>query len=55
MKEMSRNLLGAVTQSLHCGSPTQSTIFNQAIQCKLALKDLNFYSHDKSHNDAIWG
>jgi len=37
MKEMSRYLLGAVTQSLWCGSPTPCLIFNQAIECTGAL------------------
>jgi hypothetical protein len=41
MKEMSRYLLGVVTQSLQRGSPTPSPIFNRPIVCTLAL--LEFY------------
>jgi len=37
MKEMSRYLLGVVTQSLRGGSPTQRPIFNRAIECTRAL------------------
>jgi len=37
MKEMSRYLLGVVTQSLRGGSPTQRPLVNRSIQCMQAL------------------
>jgi hypothetical protein len=37
MKEMSRYLLGVVTQSLRGGIPAQRPIFNCAIECTRAL------------------
>jgi hypothetical protein len=37
MKEMSRYLVGVVTQSLQVGSPAQHPIFNHAIECTRAL------------------
>jgi hypothetical protein len=40
-KEMSRYLLGVVTQSLQGGSPAERPIFNHAIECTRAL--LAFY------------
>jgi len=52
MKEMSRYLLGVVTQSLRDGSPTQHSIFNRAIECTLALLEFYKYVRYKSHNDA---
>jgi hypothetical protein len=52
MKEMSRYLLGVVTQSLRGGSPTQHPIFNHAIQCRRALLVFSMYARYKSHDDA---
>jgi len=52
MKEISRYLLGVVTQSLRGGSPAQRTIFNRAIQCTQALLEFYMYARYKSHNDA---
>ena len=37
IKEMSRYLLGVVTQSLRGGIPAQRPIFNHAIECTRAL------------------
>jgi hypothetical protein len=39
--ELSRYLLGIVTQSLRGGSPAQHAVFNRAIECTWAL--LAFY------------
>ena len=44
MKEMSRYLLGVVTQSLRGGSPAQHPIFNYAIECSQALLDFYMYA-----------
>jgi len=52
MKEMSRYLLGVVTQSLRGGSPTQRHIFNCAIEYTRALLQFYMYAQYKSHNDA---
>jgi len=52
MKEMSRYLLGVVTQSLRGGNPAQRPIFNRAIECTQALLDFYIYARYKSHNDA---
>jgi hypothetical protein len=52
IKKMSRYLLGVVTQSLRGGSPTQSPIFNHAIECTRALLEFNMYARYTSHNDA---
>ena len=52
MKEMSRYLLGVVTQSLRGGSPAQHPIFNRAIECTLALLEIYIYARYKSHDDA---
>jgi hypothetical protein len=52
MKEMSRYLLGVVTQSLRGGSPTQHPIFNRAIQCTRAVLVFSMYARYRSHNDA---
>ena len=52
MKEMSRYLLGVVTQSLRGGSPAQRPIFNRAIDCTRALLEFYMYARYKSHNDA---
>jgi hypothetical protein len=52
MKEMSRYLLGVVTQSLQGGSPAQRPKFNRAIQCTLALFEFSIYAQYKSHDDA---
>jgi hypothetical protein len=52
MKEMSRFLLGVVTQSLQGGNPAQSPIFNLAIECTRVLSDFCMYAQYKSHDDA---
>ena len=52
MKEMSRYLLGVVTQSLRGGSPAQCPIFNRAFQCTQALSEFYMYARYKSHDDA---
>jgi len=52
MKEMSRYLLGVVTQSLRGGSPAQRPIFNRAIECTWALLEFYMYAQYKSHDDA---
>jgi hypothetical protein len=51
IKEMSRYLLGVVTQSRPGGSPTRSPIFNRAIECTQALFEFNMYAQYKSHDD----
>ena len=53
MKEMSRYLLGVVTQSLRGGSTAQRPIFNRAIECTRALLEFYMYARYKSHDDAI--
>jgi len=52
MKEMSRYLLGVVTQSLRGGSPAQHPIFNHAIECTRAMLEFYMYARYKSHDDA---
>jgi len=52
MKEMSRNLLGVVTQSLRGGSPAQRPIFNHAIECTRVMLEFYMYARYKSHDDA---
>ena len=52
MKEMSRYLLGVVTQSLRDGNHIQHPIFNRAIECTQALLEFYMYARYKSHNDA---
>jgi len=52
MKEMSRYLLGVVTQSLRGGSPAQRPIFNGAIECTRALLEFYMYARYNSHDDA---
>jgi len=51
-REMSRYLLGVVTQSLRGGSLTQRPIFNRAIECTRPLFEFYMYARDKSHDDA---
>jgi hypothetical protein len=51
MKEMSRHLLGVVSQSLRGGSPAQRPIFNHAIECTRALLEFYRYARYKYHND----
>jgi len=51
MKEMRRNLLGVVTQSLRSGSPTQRPIFNHPNECTWALFEFCMYVWYKSHDD----
>ena len=51
-KEMSRYLLGVVTQSLRGRSPAERPIFNRAIECTRALSDFNMYARYISHDDA---
>jgi hypothetical protein len=52
MQEMSRYLLGVVTQSQRRESPTQCRIFNRAIECTRALVEFYMYARYKSHGDA---
>jgi hypothetical protein len=52
MKEMSRYLLGVVSQSLRGGSPAQRPIFNHAIEWTPALLEFYMYARYKSHDDA---
>jgi len=52
MKEMSRYLVGVVTQSLRGGSPTHRPIFNRAIECTRALLEFYIYAQYQSHDDA---
>ena len=54
MEEMSRYLLGVVTQALQGGSPAQSLVFNCAIACTRALLEFFMYSQYKSHGDATF-
>jgi len=53
MKEMSRYLLGFVTQSPRGGNAALSPIFNRSIQCPLALLEFYTYARYKSHDDAM--
>jgi len=53
MKQMSQCLLGVVTQPLRGGSPAQSPILNQTIDCTQALLELYIYARYKSHHDPI--
>jgi hypothetical protein len=52
MKEMSRYLVGVVTQSLRGGSPTRCPIFNLAIECTRVLLEFYMYARCISHDDA---
>jgi len=52
MKEMSRYLLGVVTQSLRGGSPAQRPIFNRTIECTRVVLEFYMYARYKSHDDA---
>jgi len=52
MKEMSRYLLGVVTQSLRGENPARRPIFNRAIECSRALLEFYMYARYKSHDDA---
>jgi hypothetical protein len=52
MKDMSRYVLGVITQSLRGGSPTQGPILNHASVCTTALLELYMYAWYKSHDDA---
>jgi hypothetical protein len=52
MKEMSRYMLGVVTQSLRGASPAQRPIFNRAIECTRALYEFYIYARHTSHDDA---
>jgi len=52
MKEMSRYLLGVVTQSLRGGRPAQRPIFNPTIVRTQALLKFCMYARYKSHDDA---
>jgi hypothetical protein len=51
MKEMSRYLLGDVTQPLRGGSPAQHPIFYCAIECTLVLLEVYMYARYTSHDD----
>jgi hypothetical protein len=52
MKEMSRYLLGVVTQSLQGRSTGQRPILNRAIECTRAVLEFYMYARYKSHDDA---
>jgi len=52
MKEMSRYLLGVVTQSLRGGNPAQRPLFNPANECTRALLEFCMYARYISHDDA---
>jgi hypothetical protein len=52
MKEMSRYLVGVVTQSLRGGSPAQGPIFKHKTECTRLLAESYIYSPYKSHDDA---
>jgi len=52
MKEMSRYLLGVVTQSLWGRNPTQRPIINCAIECTRAVLEFYMYARYNSHDDA---
>jgi hypothetical protein len=52
MNEMSRYLLGVVTQSLRGGSHAQRAIFDHAIECTRALLEFCMIARYKSHDDA---
>jgi len=52
MKEMSRYLLGVVTQSLQGGSPAQHPIFNRVMECTRALIEFYMYVRYKHQEDA---
>jgi hypothetical protein len=52
MNEMSRYLLGVVTQFPQGGNPTQHPVFNRAIECTRAFLEFYIYARHKSHNDA---
>jgi hypothetical protein len=52
MKQMSRYLLGVVTQSHPGGSPAQRPIFNRAIQWTGAFLEFDMSARYKSHHDA---
>ena len=52
MNEISRYLLGVVTQSLRGRSPAQHHIFNRAIECTRALLEFYLYVRYKSHDAA---
>jgi hypothetical protein len=54
MKEMSRYLLGVVTQSLRGGSPAQHPILNRTIECIRALLQFYMYAQYTSHDDATF-
>jgi hypothetical protein len=51
-KEMSRYLLGVVTQSLRGGSHAQRPILSHAVECTQALLDFYMYARYQSHDDA---
>jgi hypothetical protein len=52
MKEMSRYLLGVVTQSPRGGSPAQRPIFNHTSECTQALLEFYMYARYKSQDGA---
>jgi len=52
MREMSRYLLGVVTQSLQGWGPSQHPIFKRAIVRTRALLEFYMYARYTSHNDA---
>jgi len=54
MKEMSRNLLGVVTQSLWGGTPAQHPIINRELEFTPALLEFYICAGYKSRDDATW-
>jgi len=54
MKEMSRYLLGVVTNSLRGGNAAKRPIFNRAIECTWAWFEFYMYAQYKSHQDATF-
>jgi hypothetical protein len=52
MNEMSRYLLGVITQSLRGRRPAQGPIFSLAVECTQALLEIYMCSPYKSHDNA---
>jgi len=52
MNEMSRYILGVVTQFLRGRNPAQHPMFNRAIEYTRALLEFYIYARYRSHNDA---
>jgi hypothetical protein len=52
LKEMTRYLVGVLTQSLRCQSPAQHHILNHPMECTRALSGFHLYVRYTSHDDA---